>query len=332
MWTNIVGHSGSSSAVSEREHIEFFVAIFSNISTLQLTSHERYKSTLTAMALKSCLAAFCIQPDMRIRVAGRDSSDFAFLELPREGTLLITLPDGAQSSSKPGTAVLTTHKAWERETRGYSGLIIRMPRAALLGRIPGLQKAASLCDTSTVLNVTADSQAVFLNSLRSLHALHKKSLRSSEAWDDLLIDATALLIKSSLRTIPGNPDGRLQTLFNRARELITDKLDAYITVSALAEEMGVSERYLQVAFKSVSGKSPKQFILTQKLEQSRKALMNDTSLTIVEVSERYGFSSPAHFSSAFKSHFGISPSGARSEWQDYDCPASHWLGQKANER
>ena len=59
-------------------------------------------------------------------------------------------------------------------------------------------------------------------------------------------------------------------------------------------------------FKRETGKSPGQYFLEKKMQYA-KTLLSDTSLTIIEISYKVGYSSYAHFSVKFREMFGIPP-------------------------
>lgn len=76
----------------------------------------------------------------------------------------------------------------------------------------------------------------------------------------------------------------------------------------IAEHEGVSVRYLQKLF-SASGQTFAKYVHERRLERCREDLISPSSaaLTITEICFRWGFNSSAHFSRAFRNHYGISP-------------------------
>lgn len=80
-----------------------------------------------------------------------------------------------------------------------------------------------------------------------------------------------------------------------------------LNVEGLAEEYGVSARWFRQVFSSVMGLPPKQYYADLRLQQAAHALRMGLG-TISQVAEQFGYSSPFHFSRAFKSKFGCSPS------------------------
>ncbi len=79
------------------------------------------------------------------------------------------------------------------------------------------------------------------------------------------------------------------------------------SVAEMAREMHLCERHLRHIFKAQTGKSPKQFYDETRLNAARQ-MLEQGFVNGAEAAERFGFSSPAHFSKAFSDHFGLPPS------------------------
>jgi AraC family transcriptional regulator, carnitine catabolism transcriptional activator len=96
----------------------------------------------------------------------------------------------------------------------------------------------------------------------------------------------------------------------RAISLLESLSGEVMSVSRLAFELGVSERHLLRLFQKHIGESPAAWQLRQRLNRAR-ALLRQTDLSITEISVACGFRTMGHFSTAFKKHFGSSPSLSR---------------------
>ena len=75
-------------------------------------------------------------------------------------------------------------------------------------------------------------------------------------------------------------------------------------------ELAASMRYLHqrysMPFKQVTGQTPLEYRTRIRIE-SAKQMLESGELSIAEIGEKIGFSSPAHFSTVFKKLVGISP-------------------------
>jgi AraC family transcriptional regulator len=109
-----------------------------------------------------------------------------------------------------------------------------------------------------------------------------------------------------------NPDaegtGRGRLLYDRTCAFITSNLDRSLTARELAIQAGVSFRQIARIFLQYGNESPHQSILRLRLDRAQAMIERDPAIPIKKVAYECGFSSPAHFSMAFKKSYGVSPS------------------------
>ena len=75
----------------------------------------------------------------------------------------------------------------------------------------------------------------------------------------------------------------------------------------LCRELGMSRALLYNKMKAITGSGVKEYITRIRIEKA-KALIENTSHTLAEISEMTGFASQSYFSTAFKNYEGVSPS------------------------
>ena len=75
----------------------------------------------------------------------------------------------------------------------------------------------------------------------------------------------------------------------------------------LCSELGMSRAALFNKMKAITGSGAKEYITKLRLEKA-KSLIENTNLTIAEISEKTGFASQSYFSTAFKNYTGMTPS------------------------
>ncbi|MEK0084136.1 GlxA family transcriptional regulator [Benzoatithermus flavus] len=96
----------------------------------------------------------------------------------------------------------------------------------------------------------------------------------------------------------------------RAIELLHGSIEQPPSLTAAAAALGVSPRQLQRLFTTHLGRSFKRFDRELRLERARE-LLEQTSLSVLEIAMATGFGSVEHFSRSYKALFGTSPGRAR---------------------
>jgi len=84
------------------------------------------------------------------------------------------------------------------------------------------------------------------------------------------------------------------------------------SVDQFASDMCMSRMTLYRRIYSVVGQTPSELIRTYRLDKAAK-LLQSTNISIVEISERVGFSSPRYFSTCFRNKYGVMPKEFRKQ-------------------
>ena len=95
-----------------------------------------------------------------------------------------------------------------------------------------------------------------------------------------------------------------------AIKIIRYNYSQQITVSSIANSLHLNSAYFSRLFASKTGISPKQFILSLRLERA-KELLQQQAIPVAEVSRSAGFSDQLYFSRLFRQKIGLSPSQFR---------------------
>jgi len=85
-----------------------------------------------------------------------------------------------------------------------------------------------------------------------------------------------------------------------------------IKINDLADYVGVNRSYLASSFKKATGYSPKEYLLSLRMERA-KSLLETSDMTINGVSNAIGYSDQLAFSRMFKRYTGVSPTVYRDE-------------------
>ena len=86
--------------------------------------------------------------------------------------------------------------------------------------------------------------------------------------------------------------------------------DPGLTPAAIAAATALSPRYVHRLWAQEGAETLGRHILRRRLERARADLEHGED-TVTQVAFRWGFRSPAHFSRAYRRHFGVAPSEHR---------------------
>ena len=125
---------------------------------------------------------------------------------------------------------------------------------------------------------------------------------SYDQWHGLVATCLTELVVSLSETAEKSAD----CIEDKIKFYIDSKPRAHVTVASLAETFHLSQPYLISIFHKKYGITPKQYILQTKTEAA-KNLLSKGKCEIKEISDILGFSSPYHFSTAFKKQTGETP-------------------------
>ena len=102
------------------------------------------------------------------------------------------------------------------------------------------------------------------------------------------------------------PDSKYRLISDSVNYLKEHYLDTDFDCSVLAEMSGISFSYYKKLFQQRFGTTPKQYLITHRLQYARSLLMNG-GFTVTEIADICGYSNIYYFSQAFKNEFGLSP-------------------------
>jgi AraC family transcriptional regulator len=92
----------------------------------------------------------------------------------------------------------------------------------------------------------------------------------------------------------------------RAVEYIQDQLDADLTVSGIAQAVGMSPNHFTKLFKESTGQTPYQYVVDARVKKA-KELLTTGKFTISEAAHHVGFVDQSHLTRHFKRLFGLPP-------------------------
>jgi AraC-like DNA-binding protein len=97
---------------------------------------------------------------------------------------------------------------------------------------------------------------------------------------------------------------------SRAERLIAEAMEspasASPTLRELAATAGVSTNHFIRSFRHMRGTTPHQLVMARRCQRAMD-LLRQQDLTVADVSDAAGYSSPAYFIASFRQHLGVTP-------------------------
>ncbi|WP_237065481.1 GlxA family transcriptional regulator [Microbulbifer guangxiensis] len=156
--------------------------------------------------------------------------------------------------------------------------------------------------------------------------------RDANLWTCSSEDGLPLMLDTLLPVWSGEgDDGGLQLqsevedrlTLAEAQALMRNNLAEPLATGEIAGYLGISSKKLERIFKRFVGQLPARFYIGLRLSLARD-LLHHSSLSIEEIGKRCGFSSPSHFSRAFRNHFGCTPRTERQQFVSMWEPLAGW--------
>src|SRR5690606_26920119 len=109
-------------------------------------------------------------------------------------------------------------------------------------------------------------------------------------------------------------------LIKNAVQVVEKKLDEpEFSVEQMSRELGMSRVHLYKKLRSLTGKSPVEFIRLIRLQRAEQ-LLGTSQLTVSEIAYKVGYNNAKYFSRHFKMEYGVLPSAyasKKSETMDF---------------
>ncbi len=159
-------------------------------------------------------------------------------------------------------------------------------------RVPGVR--AALCNDALSAHIGAKNEGMNVLVL-AVHSLEG-------ALAEEIVDAYVSATLAPIEVVGGLPPRRLQRVFSHIRENIGRDL----SVTELAQVVGMSQYYFSKLFKMSTGTTPHQYVMRQRVERAQE-MLRETQTPLAEVATQVGFETQSHFTSVFRKIVGATP-------------------------
>jgi RpiB/LacA/LacB family sugar-phosphate isomerase len=159
-------------------------------------------------------------------------------------------------------------------------------------RVPGVR--AALCGDAHSAHVGAKIEGMNVLVL-ALHSLQDDRARE-------VVEAYLNATLAPIEVVGGLPPRRLQRVFAHIRENVARGL----SVSDLAQVVGMSQYYFSKLFKMSTGITPHQYVMRQRVERAQEHL-RESRMALAEIATQVGFETQSHFTSVFRRLVGATP-------------------------
>lgn len=240
------------------------------------------------------------------------------LELPGTADLHLVLCTNGDTVMRTGTGGRTVRRRWvpgrlelmvpgRPTTRSYRTAStlrttqVHVPRATV--DRTAAQLGAGEPDYEALAARLGEGDAVVEQVLRALAAARDESDLYAESAASFLTTHLLTRRRDRGQLVPGPERTAVRAGIAVMRERLADPL----TLADIAAEVHLSVYHFIRVFRDATGETPHRFLTRLRIERARH-LLATTALTVGQIAERCGFSSPGALSSAFLSHVGVRPS------------------------
>lgn len=156
----------------------------------------------------------------------------------------------------------------------------------------------------------------FHPAVKAVMELHSKA-KNGLIQNAFAADSEAFHILCLLCGTNSNDNEHNSNLTNGAKEYIENNFNNQITLSQVAEHLGISQSHLSREFLKQTGEHPVHYLTKVRLEKAA-ALLNSTNMNLDDISNICGFANRNYFTKVFKKYMKIPPSEFRKQIQAQD--------------
>lgn len=204
-------------------------------------------------------------------------------------------------------------KSVSDEDTGHNRIILYVTREkmqAIDKTYPALQLVRFFHQHSGVFHLTPEQQENFMELYYLFRSECKQKKRAYKQAVELAVVSYFLHLTRDLDKLsPENPqlprDGKYKHVYDIA-DYLSQNCEQNLSLDEIAEQFYLSKYYMCRLFKEVTGYSISEYINIHRIQKARHYLEN-TDLSISEITGLIGYGSMTHFEKNFKTYMNVSP-------------------------
>jgi AraC family transcriptional activator of pyochelin receptor len=197
-------------------------------------------------------------------------------------------------------------EAFLRLTEHTTDSLMRFREGVLAGKFSALGPENGMMDFEMQSIIGAIRNCQYAGGVRKMFFL-------SKCFEMLVLQARAFDAAAAKKYVYCKTDhDREKIVF--AKEYLLAHLESPPTLPSLARAAGLNEFKLKKGFKEMFGTTVFNYLTTFRMELAREALLKNEK-PITELAYELGYSSPQHFSKAFKKVFKVTPGVLSGKWR-----------------
>jgi AraC-like DNA-binding protein len=271
---------------------------------IDAADRDRFGASMKCVRLRNCEIVSPVSNAATIRsVAGGAAADVLNLQVQHCGRSTTQTGDRVCSLEPGDFTLYDPARAFRLDfSEATQVIVIRLPLADAEGRMPGLRHRAGV-----PMRADHGPRAILSNFVRNAW----QQLDGDElGWADSLCDVIWPLVQMAYsaefaaRPAVSPRERRREDMF---RFIEAHLCDPELTAHAIAAELGVSARYVQMIFAEI-GTTPGAYVQSRRLDRAARELSRAGGQTAVtEVAFGSGFNDLSTFCRVFRRKFGIAP-------------------------
>lgn len=230
-------------------------------------------------------------------------SDDVQVLLVREGHALVSQGDRCCRLDAGDMALYDATRPFELEfPERYNAITLKASRNQLIERLPA---AAGM--TATSLRGSTRLGSLAASMIRECALLPEQDTPHAMRVSASLLDVIAVAFESALSELAPPPSRRHELLRQVQQTMRENLADPDFDIEEVSRRHGIAPRTLNRLFAAESTTAMR-WLWQQRLEASRRALVDGRARNVTEAAYSSGFSDLSHFSRCFRQAFGVLPS------------------------